>query len=474
MARNKSKLYTILSNVDFELLAGLVLFLIAAQPLYGIFEVVSSQQDLVALFYAKATVVRFIGICGIAVGIGDYYVKVQKYGYAYVKKHLFGNPWNFLFLLMLVWSIITSLGAVQPKLSFFSYAYRYEGLLSYFAYAGVFMCGSIIKNDDRRKKILDFAIIFSAIVALATIIQENSETFQPLTRNGWVGAYSGTFINANHYGYYLAIILMVCAGRFYEENNPFKKVLIGLAFAFNTWVLLFNNSFGPYLAVSVALAVMFIIYTVRNGIRRSWQSLIMLAVFLGLGAIINNGLMIKTYYNIFKEFVTLLGVVNDAPAGQVEQALSEHGSSGSGRLNIWLAAFDVWKQHVWTGCGPENVPMEMYEALGSYEATHNTYLQIMAEMGLIGLFIYMAAHITFFIRNAKKARVMDPSALIAYGAVCCYLISACFGITITVCEVFLYFVLGITNGYHTEEPVRPSKLSTTAKGTLIPEESPKN
>lgn len=456
-SKTKRNLYNLLSGLNFEIIAAVIMALIAAQPLFGILERVTAQNDLIALFYGKATVIRFIGICGLFVGLAYAWVRTKDHGSAFMKKKLLGNPWNLVFLIMLLWALITAAAAVNPQIAFFSYAYRYEGYLSYLAYAGVFLCGSMIRKDETRRRVIDFAIIIAVVVALLTLFSQAIESKYIMFRNGFVGAYSGTFINTNHYGYYLALVLMLCAGRFYHCEKILPKIFFAFAFFINIRVLLYNNSFGPYLAVSVGLLAYFIILCVRDGIKKSWVYLIIPVIFFGMGAIVDNGLMIRTYGTIFAEAVKVVKTMNGAKdAGKtVGEALADDKGAGSGRMEIWMAAIEVWKKRMVIGVGPENIPMEMKNQgyLETYEATHNTYLQVLAEMGIIGFIIYMTGHIWFFVRNIRRSKKMDSSALIAYGAAATFLVSAAFGITITVCEVFLYFALGLANGYHTEEAV---------------------
>jgi len=450
----KFSLSAILMNLDCEILSAILLILLAVQPLYGIFDVVSEQSDLIALFYGKATAIRFIGICGLLVGIVNLYQNIKRYGKEYLRLKLLKNPWNMFFLLILLWSVLTSIWAVNPHISFFSYAYRYEGLISYFAYAGVYMCGSMVRDEEKRRRIIDLALIIAAILAVFTMLSQidgNESTI--IARNGWVGAYSGTFINTNHYGYYLSIVLMLSAGRMAYSKTLFAKLVFIASFVLNEYILLKNNSFGPFLAVTIGLIGLFVIVTIRDGIKNSWWLAIPLIIFFGMDALWNDKMMIMAFKSTFNEILEVVGVAKNASTNNqtISEAMKAEENVGSGRMKIWMAAIDVWKEHLMTGCGPENVPMEMHDALGSYEAVHNEYLQVLAEMGIFGFVLYFGGQIWFFIRNVISFKKTKPASLIAYAAVATYLVSAAFGITITVSEVFFFFVLGLANGSHTAD-----------------------
>ena len=451
----KFSLHKLLMHLDVETLAMATMLLMALQPLYGVFDIVREQSDLIALFYGKATLIRFVGMFGLFVGFVNLYQCSVKYGAAYFQKKFLHDPWNLIFALALVWAVMTSLTAVNKEIAFFSYAYRYEGLLSYFAYAGVYICGSMIRDEGKRRRLIDFFLIIAAVLAVVTwISQQPGNTESLLVRSGWVGAYSGTFINTNHYGYFLCVVLMLSAGRMVYARGSFKVFFIA-SFILNTLILLKNNSFGPFLAVSVGLVGFFVVTTIRDGIEKSWWLVIPFAAFFILDAWLNDGAMIKMYEIIWTEFRKVLGYVTSSEAELAEEAergteavLKDIGDAGSGRMRIWMAAFDVWKQHPVIGCGPENLPMEMQPALGGYEACHNEYLQVLAEMGIIGFITYWGGHLTNFVYQLKRMGTTSNASLVAYGAAAAYLVSAAFGITITVSEVFFFFVLGIANGSH--------------------------
>ena len=451
----KFSLHGLLMRLDCESLAMAVMVLMALQPLYGVFDIVRERDELIALFYGKATVIRFVGACGLFVGFVNLYQCSVRYGRAYFRKKFLRDPWNLLFAAILFWSVVTSLTAVKQEIALFSYAYRYEGLLSYFAYAGIYISGSLIRNEDKRRRLIDFFLIIAAILAFVTFLSQqpgNEQTI--LARNGWVGAWSGTFINTNHYGYYLCLVLMLSAGRMVHAKNIGAKLLFLGSFILNTLILLKNNSFGPFLAVSVGLVGYFVIVTIRDGIEKSWWLVLPFAFFFILDAVENNSTMIRMYGTTWNEFLKVMNFVTGsggAAAEGGEEALKDIGEAGSGRMNIWRAAYNVWKEHPVIGCGPENVPMEMYAALGAYEATHNEYLQVLAEMGIIGFLLYWGGHITFFTYNCIRMKKISDTSLIAYGAAAAYLVSAAFGITITVSEVFFFFVLGIANASHNAE-----------------------
>lgn len=71
----------------------------------------------------------------------------------------------------------------------------------------------------------------------------------------------------------------------------------------------------------------------------------------------------------------------------------------NGRFNLWSRAFDVWKKHLFFGCGFGGMFRD-YQS-----ASHNTYFQLLSETGIIGfsLFAYFVG--SLLLRMYRKRKV---------------------------------------------------------------------
>ncbi len=484
VTKMKSKslnVYGILSRIDFQIVAFLVLLFIAVQPLYGIFYVVMDNMDLTALFYAKSGVIRVAGYVGIIAAICNAYCKTVENGREYLKKKLLSNVWNGLFLAFMLWAVITTITSKNTYYAVYGYSYRFEGLVSYFGYAGIYLCGSMIRDEKKRNFVYDVAISASVLLAVVTLISESgTANIVLLERNSWVSAYSGTFINPNHYGYYLCVALMLCTGRMVDTKKLLAKACYLVAFALNMYVLCFNNSFGPVLALLIALPVFFIVYTVKGGIKKSWQYLLFMVIFVYMCANVNDQAVLisaKAALEDFKELTTALFGITWPEAVEVNQVASvgrsglsllpkifsldevveemdisqaDLGKLGSGRIEIWRAGLQLWKENPVFGVGIDNSTYQMSFIIYSYDVIHNEYIQIMAELGTPGILFYLSAHVSLFFRNLRRLKKLSGAAFTAVGAVAVYMISAFFGVSIPFTESFLFLCLGMCNGYHTD------------------------
>lgn len=82
------------------------------------------------------------------------------------------RPWNIFFALMLIWSIVCTLCSNDIHTSFFGTENRYDGLLTYFFYAVVYMCANIIKDEKSRKDVLNSYAITSAVMGVCLLLQD--------------------------------------------------------------------------------------------------------------------------------------------------------------------------------------------------------------------------------------------------------------------------------------------------------------
>lgn len=69
---------------------------------------------------------------------------------------------------------------------------------------------------------------------------------------------SSVFNNSNHYAYVLSIAVIVAAALFIKSEKNIEKCAYLICFAILTWMLIINDTFGAYLGVMIALALMFI------------------------------------------------------------------------------------------------------------------------------------------------------------------------------------------------------------------------
>jgi O-antigen ligase len=109
-----------------------------------------------------------------------------------------------------------------------------------------------------------------------------------------------------------------------------------------------------------------------------------------------------------------VGYYQNAASPGVRAHVSGVGS-GSGRLDLWTVGWRMVQAHPVTGVGAGNFPVSSVHYLlqpgaiqrgdffvGRPKVTHNSYLEIWTELGLVGLILFLAI-VGFCVRSALKA-----------------------------------------------------------------------
>ena len=447
----KKSIYTPFSKIHTSEIAFILLLLLVCQPLYGIFTDSSSATNLVATFYGKATIIRFIGIIGLLNGFIDYYCKRFIYRKKYWDKTFLKNSWTGLLAIELIIAFLSALFCARKSVAFLGDAYRYEGFLSYLAYAGIFASASLLSDERKKKNLLIVLVSVSMVVAFFTILKDIAGVSGILRTGGRVMAWSGTYINANHYGYYLAVCMMVSVGLYQDGDKWYKKLIYGVMFIINCFVLAKNQSYGSFLAILFGFLLYAVFYIIRNGFKESWYLLILFVLFLALSFIVNNKLandIVKT----FSEFLHISESIGEGiGSGDMEEAL-DGVDGGSSRFSLWKATIRVMLKYPIFGCGPENIQYVIGNyGVKSMSIPHNEVLQIGANMGIPAMLVYVTAMIWFGVVAIKNIKKLSNTALIAGCAVATYLASSLVGVSMTITTCFLFFVLGMLNSWFKEK-----------------------
>jgi O-antigen ligase len=160
-------------------------------------------------------------------------------------------------------------------------------------------------------------------------------------------------------------ISMTLAGIIYSQQR-FRKILYAAALAVMLLALFLITSRGAVLA----FGVLTFIYFLR--IRRVRRILLPVAISLVLLVFVPNPLSLR-----FQEAVS---------------------TGGAGRVSIWIAGLDTLEHYWLIGAGMENFPVAYSQFAGSapvfkgsQTGSHNLYLKVSVEEGILGLLLLFAA-----------------------------------------------------------------------------------
>ena len=331
--------------------------------------------------------------------------------------------------------------------------------------AGPFLFFVVINNinDERQiKRILNVVIITGSLFGIYGILQYQGIDFSFWRHNVGRQAVAGLFGNVNYFAEYLIAFLPLAVSLFFItsiKSNKYKKILLLIGVLAMVGSLLLTFTRGSYLGFGISLIFMFLLFVICRGkafIKENKKIFIFILVAIVLAAclfIIPNPLNKPgTYISKIKTRTSIT-------------ALTE-GYSFKRRLATWKFTIMMIKDHPILGSG---VGTFKYNTL-DYQAkffsqgnnrslypygiafnTHNEYLQFWAELGIIGLGIFLWMIIGYFyygLRFLKKTKdnYKQGAVIGLMGAVAAILVDGIFGfpLHLPATAILFWLFLGLT------------------------------
>jgi len=183
------------------------------------------------------------------------------------------------------------------------------------------------------------------------------------------------YLGANHYGAFFAHFLFIVLGLFFYEKKLFRKVsLVGLV-CLTGYSLVYTYSRGAYLALIVGILLL--------GILKDRKILIVLFLFL-----------------IFWRSLVPLSVVERIDMTRQESGELE--DSAAIRIGLWQAATQMFYESPLIGKGFNTF---QYTYKGEvWRDTHNYYLKMLVELGILGCLSFVWLLISTFILGWRLYR----------------------------------------------------------------------
>jgi|GEM_PF-4981087 Lipid A core - O-antigen ligase and related enzymes len=183
----------------------------------------------------------------------------------------------------------------------------------------------------------------------------------------------------------------ICAQRAIdsEEKSSWKiwSRIISLICCF--YAIILSSKRGPLIAIFVVISLTYIIATKKNLVKR----IILLSTFY---------LLLFLAYRILVQRIPGLSTIAE------KFSELENSSAGitNGRSGLWQLAFDMFEKNPLMGNGRGSYSIYAKRTNAISSSAHNYYLDILAELGLIGLGLYLMAFISgivMAIRTLRKA-----------------------------------------------------------------------
>ena len=347
------------------------------------------------------------------------------------------KPENAMLILMMVWMFISCMLADKPQLAFLG-DWRGEGFLTYVAYFALYFCAYAIADKDIFSK---FFCLFTYVSYAAGILGLMSQfNLIAIAANNDIPA--SLFVNANHYGYYLVIAIIVSAYHFLSAAGP-KKAIHGAGLFIIAFSLFLSRCRGAWLAGVLALAGLTVFITLRKDKKP-------LSAFT---PIFITAVAFFSTIAVYSDFIgRLISIFNDVNA--VISASEARYNAGTARWLLWSIGIKLIPVHPVFGFGLDNLETPLLaNSIIHTNRVHNEYLNYFLTIGIPGSLAYLAFLFKILIKYLKKIREIDFFALSVFFAVIAYLASAFFGNTTPYVTPYLFIFMGyLSRGSHIRKP----------------------
>lgn len=235
----------------------------------------------------------------------------------------------------------------------------------------------IVSNlfGQNQLKAMAIALIgLGTVIAMYGIYQwlTGSQSVWWMSRPGYEGRASGTFVSPNHLAGFLEMICPIAIT--FTVMRGFSAVP-RILFAYASIVMLIGiaatASRGGWLSIAVALVALSLVLIRKK--THAWAALALLLVMIGAG-------------NWFYSRVLEPRMGKNVVTGKHDDV----------RRRLWATAAQMWKDHPWVGVGPDHFDYRYrgyrkphWEVQRRPGRAHNDYWNTLVDWGLVGLVLVM-------------------------------------------------------------------------------------
>jgi len=322
-----------------------------------------------------------------------------------------------------------------------------------------FVITNNISDERQICRILNVLLIVGSVFGIYGILQYNGIDFSFWLRNLGRQQVFGLFGNVNYFAEYLIIPLPIAVSLFFATQNKLKKILLLIGVIVMGASLTATFTRGSYLGFGVSLIFMFFLFLISRGKKIIKDNKKILIIVLAVVIIITFLFVVPTPLN--KAGSVISKIKSRISVSQLTQS-----SSIKRRIAIWKFTVLMIRDHplLGSGIGTYKYNTLKYQAEffkqgenrslyphGFADKAHNEYLQLWAEMGIVGLGIFIWLIISYFnygLKILRKIKDEYKQGIIIglMGAVVAALVDGIFGfpLHLPATIVLFWLALGLT------------------------------
>jgi len=313
---------------------------------------------------------------------------------------------GLLFSAFIAWAGLSLLWAQSPMVGLLSV----QGLLSYFFI--YLLAGNIFRNKQRMLSLFRVVVVAGVASCLVDAWFNHGFGFDSGRMN-----HLGSFGHPNFFAQYLILALPLAIALAMEKRDAIARLGWGLSGLVLAGYFLLTRSRAAWLAVAVAVLILLVVLVIEA--RRRKNKNFTVKKILTTSTVIL--LVLASVFIFPKNTNKWLRSSKDSIARIINADVYD---SSFSRSLLWREALSIVKDYPVLGVGignfkvklpPYRTPRERQVA-GSgfgFSKAHNEYLQILAELGPIGLVIFMLMLFSIFKTLLSKRELVTFSLIVA-------------------------------------------------------------
>lgn len=269
-----------------------------------------------------------------------------------------------------------------------------------------------VHNEKQISRIISAILIIGGLFGIYGIFQYNGIDFPFWIGNYGRGKVFGLFGNAGYFAEYLIIPLPIAISLFFVCKNKIKKILLLIGVLAMVGALLATLTRGPYLAIGISLIFMIGVFIFSGGTRYIQKNKKLLILILIVIIVVVFIVVIPTPLNKSGTIISNIKERASIARLSTDFALDR-------RIATWKFTGLMIKDHplLGSGIGTFKYNTLRYQAKffdqrenrslyphGVAAKAHNEYLQLWAELGVIGLGMFLWLIISYFNYGFKTLR----------------------------------------------------------------------
>lgn len=319
-----------------------------------------------------------------------------------------------------------------------------------------FIVTNNINYEHQVNRILNILLIIGGLFGIYGILQYNGIDLPIWIRNVGRQQVFGLFGNVNYFAEYLIIPLPIAISLFFVSRNKFKKTLLLMGILAMGMTLMLTFTRGSYLDFGASLIFMFFLFLISRGknfIKDNKKIFIIILV----------AVIIITFLFVIPTPLNKSGTIISKIKSRISVSQLTQDFAIKRRIATWKFTVLMIKDRplLGSGIGTYKYNTLKYQAKffdqgqnrslyphGFATKAHNEYLQLWAEMGIVGLGIFIWLIISYFSCGLKILRKIKDEyrqgiIIGLMGAVVAVLVDSIFGFPLHLPATVVLFWLAL-------------------------------